>query len=103
MPKEKAPCKCLSITMLDSVIKANKKYCPQTLLEECKNIQEKIKIENHIDDDLVNQIVTLLMKQKVILIMINLINNFKEIFSYNKSLMVYVNHVLLGFCLRQSV
>ena len=52
MPKEKAPCKCLSITMLDSVIKVNKKYYPQTLLEECKNIQEKIKIENHIDDDL---------------------------------------------------
>ena len=52
MPKEKAPCKCLSITMLDSVIKANKKYYPQKLLEECKNIQEKRKIENHIDDDL---------------------------------------------------
>ena len=26
VPKEKAPCKCLSIIMLDSVIKANKKY-----------------------------------------------------------------------------
>ena len=25
MPKEKAPCKCLSIIMIDSVIKANKK------------------------------------------------------------------------------
>ena len=25
MPKEKAPCKCLSIIILDSVIKANKK------------------------------------------------------------------------------
>ena len=24
MPKEKAPCKCLSIVMIDSVIKANK-------------------------------------------------------------------------------
>ena len=24
MPKEKAPCKCLAITMLDSVIKAKK-------------------------------------------------------------------------------
>ena len=35
MPKEKAPCKCLSIIMVDSVIKANKKYYPQTLLEEC--------------------------------------------------------------------
>ena len=51
IPKEKAPCKCLSIIMLDSVIKSNKKYYPQTLLEECKYIQEKIKIENHIDED----------------------------------------------------
>ena len=38
--------------MLDSVIKANKKYYPQTLLEECKYIQEKIKTENYTDDDL---------------------------------------------------
>ena len=52
MPKEKAPCKCLSIIMLDSVIKANKKYYPQTLLEECKYAQEKIKIDNRIDDGL---------------------------------------------------
>ena len=50
MPKEKAPCKYLSVIMLDSVIKANKNYYPQTLLEECKYVQEKIKIENHIDD-----------------------------------------------------
>ena len=52
MPKEKVPCKCLSIIMLDSVIKANKKYYPQILLQECKYAQEKIKIENHIDKDL---------------------------------------------------
>ena len=52
MPKEKAPCKCLSIIMLDSVIKAKKKYYPQTLLEECKYGQEEIKMENLIDDDL---------------------------------------------------
>ena len=52
MPKGKAPCKFLSITMLDSVIKANKKYYPQTFLEECKYVQEKIKTENHIDEDL---------------------------------------------------
>ena len=51
MPKEKAACKYLSIIMLDSVIKANKKYYPQALLEECKYVQEKIKIENHIDDE----------------------------------------------------
>ena len=52
MPKEKAPCKCLSIIMLDSVIKAKKKYYPQTLLEECKYKQKTIKMENFIDDDL---------------------------------------------------
>ena len=52
MPKEKAPCKCLSIIMLDTVIKANKKHYPQTLLEECKYVQEKIKTENYIDEEL---------------------------------------------------
>ena len=52
MPKEKASCKCLSIIMLDSVIKANKKYYTQTLLEECKYEQEKIKIQNLSDDNL---------------------------------------------------
>ena len=51
MPKEKAWCKCLSIIILDSVIKVNKKYYPQTFLEECKYVQEKIKNENYIDDD----------------------------------------------------
>ena len=54
MPKEKIPCKCLSIIMLDSVIKANKKYYPQILLEECKYMQEKIKTENNIDKDVEN-------------------------------------------------
>ena len=34
MPKEKAPCKCLSIIMLDSVNKANKKYYLQILLKD---------------------------------------------------------------------
>ena len=48
MSKEKAPCKCLSIIMLDSVIKPNKKFYPQILIEECKHPQEKIKIKNHI-------------------------------------------------------
>ena len=40
--------------MIDSVIKANKKYYPQTVLEECKYIQEKIKIKNYISEDLVD-------------------------------------------------
>ena len=52
MPREKVPCTCLSIIMLDSIIKVNKKYYPQTLLEECKYIQDKIKIQNFIDEDL---------------------------------------------------
>ena len=52
MPTENVPCKCLKIIILDSVIKAKKKYYPQTLLEECKYEQEKIKMENLIDDDL---------------------------------------------------
>ena len=50
--KKKRQVKSLSIIMLDSVIKAKKKYYPQTLLEECKYEQEKIKMENLIDDDL---------------------------------------------------
>ena len=53
MPKEKAPCKCLSAIRIDSVVKSNKKY-PQILLEECKYVQEKIKTENYIDEDLEN-------------------------------------------------
>ena len=52
LTKEKAPCKCLLIIMVDSVIKAQKKYYPQTLLEECRYEQERIKMENLIDDDL---------------------------------------------------
>ena len=52
MPKEKAPCKCLSIIMLDSVLKANKKYYPQTFLEKCKYVQDKIKTKNYIDENL---------------------------------------------------
>ena len=49
MPKEKAPCKYLSIIMLDSVIKANKK------------------------------LVTLMMKQNLILIMMNMMNNLLKV------------------------
>ena len=38
--------------MLDSVIKATKKYYPQTLLEEYKYAKKNIKMESVIDDDL---------------------------------------------------
>ena len=52
MPKEKVPCKCLSIIMLDSVIESDEKYYPQTFLEECKYVPEKIKFENYINEEL---------------------------------------------------
>ena len=38
--------------MLDSVIRANKKYYPQTILEECKYEINKNKMESLINDDL---------------------------------------------------
>ena len=42
----------LSLIMLDSVIRVNKKYYPQTFLEECKYVIRKNKMENLINDDL---------------------------------------------------
>ena len=44
--------KCLSLIMLDSVVKVGKKYYPQVFLEECKYIKRKNKIFNYINDDL---------------------------------------------------
>ena len=52
VPKENASYKCLSLIMLDFVIRLNKKYYPQTLLEECKSVIRKNKLENFINDDL---------------------------------------------------
>ena len=52
IPKENALYKCLSLLMLDSVIRANKQYYPQALLEDCKYEIKKNKMENLINDDL---------------------------------------------------
>ena len=52
MPKENASYKCLSLIMLNSVVKIEKKYYPQTLLEKCKYETKKIKMENLINDEL---------------------------------------------------
>ena len=38
--------------MLDSVIESEEKYYPQTFLKECKYVEEKIKFENYIDEEL---------------------------------------------------
>ena len=51
LPKEHASYKCLSLIMLDPVIRVNKKYYPQTLLKECKYIIRKNKMENLINND----------------------------------------------------
>ena len=50
VPKENASYKCLSLIMLDSVIRTNKKFYPQTLLEECKYVIRKNKMENLINN-----------------------------------------------------
>ena len=52
VPKENASYKCISLIMLDSVIRVNKKYYPQTLLEECKYVIRKNNMENLINNDL---------------------------------------------------
>ena len=46
------PHKCLSIIILDSIISAYEKYHPQTFLEECKYVKEKIKTNNYINEEL---------------------------------------------------
>ena len=50
--KENASYKCLSLIMLGSFIRVNKKYYPQTLLEDCKYVIRNNKMENLINDDL---------------------------------------------------
>ena len=50
--KENASDKCLSLITLDSVIRVNKKYYPQTLLKEIKYVIRKNKMESLINDDL---------------------------------------------------
>ena len=52
IPKENASYKCLSLIMVDSVIRVSKKYYPQILLEECKYEIKKTKMEDLINDDL---------------------------------------------------
>ena len=52
MPKENASYDCVSLITLDSVIRVNKKYYPQALLEECKYKTRKNKRDNLINVDL---------------------------------------------------
>ena len=52
IPKGDASYKCLSLVMLDSVVKVGKKYYPQVFLGECKYFKRKNKMFNYINDDL---------------------------------------------------
>ena len=52
VPKVDASSKCLSLIMLDSVVKVGKKYYPQVFLEECKYVKRKNKMFNYINDDM---------------------------------------------------
>ena len=52
MPKENESYKCWSLIVLESVIRINKKYYLQTLLEKYINEIKKTKMENLINDDL---------------------------------------------------
>ena len=49
--KENSSYECLSLIMIDSAIRVNKKCYPQTLLEECKYEIKKNKMDNLIKDD----------------------------------------------------
>ena len=63
--------------MLDSVIGVNKKYYPQTLLEECKYVIKKNKMENLINNDLSLSFFLMRVIMNLILnLIMNLINNF---------------------------
>ena len=51
-PKGDASYKCLSLIMLDSIVKVGEKYYPQVFLEECKYVKRKYKMVNYINDDI---------------------------------------------------
>ena len=44
IPKKDASYKCLSLIILDSVVKVGKKYYPQVFLEKCKYVKRKNKM-----------------------------------------------------------
>ena len=49
IPKENVSYECFSVILLDSIIRANKKYYPQTLLEEFEHVVKKTKADNLIN------------------------------------------------------
>ena len=52
VPKKDASYKCLSLIMLDSVVKVERKYYPQVILDECKYVKIKNNMMNYINNDI---------------------------------------------------
>ena len=75
VPKENASYKLLSLIMLDSAIRVNKKYYPQILLEECKYVIRKNKIKSLINDDLDLSSSDYLIMRVIMRVITNLIVN----------------------------
>ena len=50
LPEKYKPYKCISLISLDSIIRINKKYYPQTLLQECVYKLINKKVENIINN-----------------------------------------------------
>ena len=77
--KENASYKCLSLIMLDSAIRVNKKYYPQAILEECKYVIRKNKMENLVNEDLKVHVIGVIMRvimNLIVNLIVNLIINF---------------------------
>ena len=77
IPKENLLYECLSLIILVSVVRINKKYYPQTLLEECKYEIKNNKMENLINDDLSfdsseNLIINLIMDLIIVISLLKL-------------------------------
>ena len=52
IPEENERHECLSVILVDSVVKVDKKFYPQILLEECKYAMKKKYIMNTTDEEL---------------------------------------------------
>ena len=52
VPENDLSYNCLSLIMLNSVVKVGKKYYPQAFLEECKYVKRKNRMINYIEDDI---------------------------------------------------
>ena len=52
IPKEGSQCVCLSVTLIDSLFRADKNYYPRVFSEEFKYVVNEKKIPEYITDDI---------------------------------------------------